>query len=285
MEINNKWKRHYRGYKLHVDDNQRTWWVPYIGEERLFALNMPKTLLENIRKVKPIGGSIRVTEVGDVVGKVEENDSWTPKWIGKLTKPLIFSTNDDSKIKLKMRPTNINAGDIWPSIYDGAKYSFLGRDRIWWTNPEGYRQYANEQFPVKILKELLYYKTTGGSVRITPWGDILTLVPTHPAPPKELIKQFDELNPIVRNIIAIKKERGLKMLQVYIGEIDFEITLKPPRKLTEPLTPEKRKEMHDFLISFQPSGFVGMAPKGTKDKIEIENGIEPDDPEDWESNE
>jgi len=285
MKPNDDWSGHYRGYRLRADDRQNVWWVPYRGEERLYSRNAPKEILIGIKKVKPEGGSVRVTETGDVIGKVNENGEWKPKWIGRLKKPLVFSTRDSPNIKLNMRPTGLDPGHIWSSIYDGAKYSFQGRDRLWWTNPEGYRQYANERFPEKILKELLYYKTNGGSVRITPWGDVLTLVPTHPAPPEKLIRQFDALKPIVANIIRLRKERDVYMLPVYIGEIDFEITLNPPRKLTEPLSPEKREEMRKFLASFQPPGFTGMVPKGATDEIETANSIESDDPEEWGSEE
>jgi hypothetical protein len=115
--------------------------------------------------------------------------------------------------------------------------------------------------------ELLYYKPEGGSFRITPDRNIVTLVPAHPKPEK-VVEQFRKLPGVVKKIIKLRKEKGVEMLPIYIGNLQMNFNLGRPKTIVTPLTDEETEDMIRWIRSFGSS----------KENSPIE---QKDDPEDW----
>ena len=149
--------------------------------------------------------------------------------------------------KLDIIPTNLKPGDLWTGFYDGARYSYL-MSKFWWNNPEGPRQYIEEELPFEIIRELRLHKPLGGSFRITENGYIITLIPRQPMH-NYLKKQFESFSQTQQRLMRIKVKTTF-MLPVYIGKYHEGITLKPPVDFSKPLSPEERDEMLAFLDGF-----------------------------------
>lgn len=101
-------------------------------------------------------------------------------------------------------------------------------------------------FDADVLDALNRYKSRGGSFRITPWGDVITLVSMHPLP-GQVKEQFDSLPRVTQNIIKLRKERGLDMLPVFVGTIDDpSISVSEPSSLTDELSEEERESLSSW---------------------------------------
>lgn len=273
------WEEHYRGLTLHVDADGEVWWQPYNGEQRLFLSDPPATLVEAILDVKPQGGRIRVTEQNDVIAKVEQTNGtgYDQVYINQLTEPQTLQPDGEPEYAIELHPTDIDRGELWPSVYDGTRFSLSSTDRIWWHNPETKRRHqVSSGIPDEITQAILAHKRQGGSFRVTPWGDVITLISAIPDP-GAVKAQFAELPRVVQNIIQLRNDRGLEMLPVYVGSIgNNRVEIEEPRSLTDELDDSVWDDIEDWIDNLGPTA---SAADGI-DETESESAYD-DDPEEW----
>ena len=273
------WEEHYRGLTLHVDADGDVWWQQYNGEQRLFLSDPPATLVEAILDVKPQGGRLRVTEQNDVIAKVEQasGTGYDQVYIDQLTGPQTLQPDDEPEYAIDLQPTDVDNGELWPSVYDGTRFSLSSTDRIWWHNPETKRRHqVSSGIPDEIAQTILAHKRQGGSFRVTPWGDVITLISAVPDP-GAVKAQFAELPRVVQNIIQLRNDRGLEMLPVYVGSIgDNRIEIEEPRSLTDELDDSAWDDIEDWIDNLGPTA---SAADGI-DETESESAYD-DDPEEW----
>lgn len=242
-----EWPHHYRGLALQVSPNEDVWWQLYQGTDRLHLDPIPTDIVDTLLEYKRIGGRIHITEGGAVLTQVEQgDDEYKQIYVGDTTITGTLTPPENKEYSIDIRPEGLSPGDLWSSVYDGARYSFV-EDRIWWQNGQTHRRHSvATELPTDIIQELRSYKPSGGSFRITPWGDVITLIDMHPAP-ETVEKQFGELPRVVKNIIRLRKEREVEMLPVYVGTIkDPEINVKEPKTLTDKLSDDKLDELSSW---------------------------------------
>lgn len=307
--VGDEWTEHYRGLTLHINPSRECWWQVYNGTDRLYVENFPEEVFDNLLQLKPLGGGIRVTEYGDVLTRIDEDDTaetaaeYTQVWIGNIDLTGELIPNDDPEMRIPIQPTELTDGDLWPSVYDGARYSFTPGGRMWWKNTATKKRHpVRTDFPETIQATLRQQKPQGGSFRITSSNDVITLVQS---PATETIKsQFSELPSLVRNIIKLRKEQaGLEMLPIYIGNLgDVTIDLKSPSSLTDKMSEEEKdalKGWAESLGSNSPTSAethttTQQATQSDEDESSSSTASEPesdddegsprnfdDDPEDW----
>lgn len=273
------WEEHYRGLTLHVDDDGDVWWQQYDGEQRLFISDPPASLIEAILDVKPQGGRVRVTEQNDVIAKIEQasGNDYDQVYIGQLADPQTVEPDGEPEYAIELHPTDVDRGELWPSVYDGTRFSLSSTDRIWWHNPETKRRHqVSSGIPDEIAQAILAHKRQGGSFRVTPWGDVITLISAVPDP-GAVKEQFAELPRIVQNIIQLRNDRGLEMLPVYVGSIgDTPVEIEEPRSLTDELDDSAWDDIEDWIDNLGPTA---SASDGI-DETESESAYD-DDPEEW----
>jgi len=246
LQTGDPWPEHYRGTKYHYDDAGHMWWlVPGMGT-KINALRGHTDITADLVRLRPEGGSFRITETGHVIMRdLTTNPPGNPIYVTDYGQRPEFEYVNASGDGLQVR-------DLWPAFYDGAKYSFLGR-KVWWNNPEtGTKQFAREQLPLSVLRDLTYLKPNGGSFRITENGRVLTLIPPQPMPPR-LQEQYDGLSNAQKNLIAVKVE-STDMLPVYVGDYYDGFSLLPVRRLTDPLSSETETEIAEFLKKYGQGG-------------------------------
>ena len=254
--VGNEWTEHYRGLTLHINQSRECWWQVYNGTDRLYVENFPEKVFDNLLQLKPLGGRIRVTEYGDVLTRIDEDDTaetaaeYTQVWIGNVDLTGELIPNDDPEMGIPIQPTELSDGDLWPSVYDGARYSFTPGGRMWWKNTASKKRHpVTTDLPETIQTTLRQQKPQGGSFRITPSNDVITLVQS---PATETIKnQFSELPALVRNIIKLRKEQaGLEMLPIYIGNLgDVTIDIESPSSLTDKMSTEEKDALEGWAAS------------------------------------
>lgn len=248
------WPAHYRGFSLQVSSEESVWWQLYQGTDRLDVEPVPTEIAENMLEIKRIGGRIHVTETGAVLTRVEdesEDSGYRGVYVGDLEFPpdTELVPPEDLEFSIALQPEGLSAGDLWPSVYDGSRYSFAG-DRAWWNNGQTNKRHpVPDGLPDDIASSLNRLKRQGGSFRVLPWGDVITLVPVDAAP-SDANQQFSELPRVVQNIIKLRKERGVEMLPVYVGNMaGTTLDVEEPRSLTSKLTDEERKELSSWAGS------------------------------------
>jgi hypothetical protein len=273
------WEEHYRGLTLHVDADGDVWWQQYNGEQRLFVSDPPAMIVEAIFDVKPQGGRVRVTEQNDVIAKVEQTSGtgYDQVYIDQLADPQVLQPDGEPEYAIELRPTDVDRGELWPSVYDGTRFSLSSTDRIWWHNPETKRRHqVSNGIPNEIVQAILAHKRQGGSFRVTPWGDVITLISAVPDP-GAVKEQFAELPRVVQNIIQLRNDRGLEMLPVYVGSIgDTPVEIDEPRSLTDELDDSAWDDIEDWIDNLGPTT---SASDGI-DETESESAYD-DDPEEW----
>lgn len=251
LSAGDDWPCHYRGFDLQISPNRTVWWQLYQGTDRLHLSPTPDELVDTFLELKPLGGRIHITEDGDVLTRMEEDEGeeYTGVYVGELDLDGELVPPENPEYSVDLRPDELSAGDLWPSVYDGSRYSFVG-ERVWWNNGQTHKRHkVDSEFPAGILDDLRRFKSTGGSFRITPWGDVITLVNTSPSP-GNVAKQFAELPRVVQNIIKLRKERDVEMLPVYVGNIGgTTIEVKEPRSLTDSLSAEERESLSSWASS------------------------------------
>ncbi|GAB7012968.1 hypothetical protein [Halolamina salina] len=243
------WPHHYRGYRLTVSPDKTIWWQLYNGTDRLELEPGYAEIAENLLDEKRQGGRIHVTEQGDVLTRVEDDDEYSGVYLGNVDLDGHLLPEGQSEYRVPVRPQDLEPGDLWPSVYDGARYSFVD-ERVWWNNGSTNRRHTVDNgLPASVLGRLQQYKRQGGSFRITPWGDVITLIPSHPAP-NLVQEQFSDLPRVVQNIIKLRKERGVEMLPIYIGNIgDWSPELSDPRSLSDALSEEEQEDLASWASS------------------------------------
>lgn len=268
------WSSHYRGFRLQISPDRSIWWQLYNGTDRLQLDPVPESLVDDFLELKPTGGRIHVTETNQVLTRLDEGDrDFRDVYVGEMEVDGELVPPDNPEFRIDVRPAGLEPGDLWPSVYDGSRYSFLDQ-RVWWKNGETKRRHmVDGEFDPDILQRLNRYKSKGGSFRITPWCDVITLVPMHPSP-AQVQEQFESLPRITQNIIKLRKERGVDMLPIYVGTIDDpSISVSEPRSLTDQLSEEER----DSLSSW--AGGLGRTSSTTPDshRASSPSEVEPDD--------
>lgn len=245
LSIGDQWPEHYRGFTLQVSPDRTVWWQLYSGTERLELSEFSSEIIDSLLELKHLGGRIHVTERGDVLTRLEEDggDDYENVYVGSVELSGELVPDEGTEYSIPVQPSNLSEGDLWPSVYDGSRYSFVG-DRVWWQSGSDHRRHmVDGTFSPSIIRTLKQYKPKGGSFRITPWGDVITLVPSHPAP-GTVQEQFGDLPRVVQNIIKLRKDRDVEMLPIYVGTIEErDITVKEPRSLTDSLSEEEQTEL------------------------------------------
>jgi hypothetical protein len=273
-----KWPGNYRGYRLQTNPNGEVWWQVYQGTDRIFLEPTPDDLLDKLTSLKRLGGRVRVTEDNTVITKVEDDDEYEQLYVGELSLRGRFVPREEPDYSISVRPDGLEPGDLWTSVYDGAKFSFVG-DRIWWTNPATHKRHPVEaDIPDSVVRTLQRLKPNGGSFRITPWNDVLTLVSDPPNPDKAR-EQLQELPRVIKNIIVLRRERGVEMLPVYAGSIESTpVDISEPRSLTDELSPDERAKLNSWAGSVGPTS--DMDPENHQVDTDAE-ALPEDDPENW----
>ena len=265
-----EWENHYRGYRLHTNPDGEVWWQVYQGTDRLYLDPTPQDLVEQLLDVKRLGGRVRVTEGNDVIAREEVDDEYRDVWVGELSMSGKLVPEDHPEFSVPVRPKGLDAGDLWPSVYDGAKYSFgPGAERVWWQNPDTHKRHPVETpLPDSVTSRLAQYKPSGGSFRVTPWNDVVTLVDAHPAP-ERVQEQIRDLPRVVKNVLKLRKERGVEKLPVYVGSIDAApLSVSEPPSLTDSLDAEEQAELESW------AGSLGATSATTPDE---HSAADPDD--------
>ena len=256
LSVGDEWEEHYRGLKLHINQNRDCWWQVYNGTDRLYVDAFPEEIIDNLLSLKPLGGRIRLTESGDVLTRLDEDDTaetvdeYTQVWVGNVKFSGKLVPDDSPEMAIPAHPTGLSAGDLWPSVYDGARYSFVPNGQMWWKNSTTKKRHpVTTNLPTTIQATLRQQKPQGGSFRITPTKDVITLVES-PAT-KTVKRQFSDLPALVRNIIKLRKERAdLEMLPIYVGDLgDTTIELKSPTSLTDQMTQDEQDALEGWAAS------------------------------------
>lgn len=256
LSVGDEWPDHYRGLTLHINQNKDCWWQVYNGTDRLYVNGFPNKIIENLLQLKPLGGRIRLTEAGDVLTRIDEDDTaesaseYTQIWVGNIELTGQLVPDDAPDMGIPVQPTDLSPGDLWPSVYDGARYSFVPSGRIWWKNAATKKRHpVTTELPDTIQTSLRQQKPQGGSFRITPSKAVITLVES---PPTDTVKrQFGDLPALVRNIIKLRKERAdLEMLPIYVGDLgDTIIEIESPSSLTDQMSQEEQDELEGWAAS------------------------------------
>lgn len=250
LSVGDEWPHHYRGMSLQASPGGDVWWQLYQGTDRLRLNPAPEEVVDRLLTHKRIGGRFHVTERGDVLTRVEEGDGYEQRYLGRVdTLEGELVPDDAAEYKIDLQPDGLDPGDLWPSVYDGSRYSFVG-DRFWWHSGQSHKRHpVPDGLPADVEQALRRYKPDGGSFRVLPWGDVITLVPLHPSPEK-VESQFNELPRVVRNIIRLRKDRDVDMLPVYVGSVgDYPIEVEEPTSLSDKLSDEEEAALNSWAQS------------------------------------
>ena len=265
---------YYRGIRLQFLPGNRMYWRgPQLRadyEDDIFIRVAVKSghedIVRELLKIRPEGGSCRITEMREVLVKIvdaNETKAEIPRYVCHLRKPLVFEDNIDN------RPDGLAPGDIWTGIYDGTRFAFLpsatGGQNVWWSTVEDFStRYAVEtKIPRDILFHLRAWKPIGGRFCVTPDGYVITLVE------RELLSQsqkkhYFELDGHARDLLGIKRQRT-NMVPVFIGIWDVDqIHFRRPRKWGEPLSGNDKENMLKTISSFLGGDSVGMVNSESK---------------------
>ena len=281
---------YYRGMRFQFHSGNRMYWrgpQPRAGKDDIFIRVAVKSghedIVRKLLKIRPEGGSCRITEMGEVLVKIAEDNETTPeipRYVCHLRKRLVFENNIDN------RPSGLEPGDIWKGIYDGTRFAFLpsatGNQNVWWSTVEDFSvRYAVEtKIPREILFNLRVWKPTGGRFCITPDGYVLTLVEPgllNQSQIDDLFRLPHEENEYVRDLFFMKHGRTGDMVPVFIGTWDVDhLSFRPPRKWGESLSRNEKENLLKSISSFLGGDSVGMVnsesesegPEGDPDLME-----------------
>lgn len=241
-EFGDEWTNHYRGYRLQTNPDGDVWWQAYQGTDRLFLDPVPEDIVDSLLELKHLGGRVQVTEGNDVITRVEDGDAYETVWVGNTSLSGKLVPAESSEFSIPVIPDNLESGDLWPSVYDGAKYSFgPGGDHVWWANPGTHKRHpVQTPLPNDVKGALDRLKPRGGSFRVTPWNDVLTLVDLDRLS-SGARAEFDDLPRVVKNLISLRKDRGgVEKIPVYVGSVDrtpFDVSA--PLSLTDPISSDE----------------------------------------------
>ncbi|MFG1690560.1 hypothetical protein ACGF5M_00145 [Gemmatimonadota bacterium] len=263
-----RWPEHYRGSRYHFNPDRKVWWYVPSTESKVLATGGHEDLVEALLAVRPKGGSFRITETGAVITKrSEDEEDWEPIYVGEFEVPIEFEHVD-------VLGRGIQSLDLWPCFYDGARYSYK-RGQLWWKNPvDDEWQRTVESLPASLEKAFLEVKPSGGSLRITENGKVLTLIVPQPLP-QRFRPQYEALSNVQKRLIEVKM-KSTERLPVYLGEYFDGFNLHPAQKLTDPLSPDEEAEIVSFLNRYGDAVEAEEADPFDPDD-ELENFIEGED--------
>lgn len=256
-----EWTGHYRGYELRINSDGEVWWQVYNGTDRLHLDPTPDGLVDQFLELKPLGGRVRVTEGGDVITRREDEDAdgqrgtrsledYTSIYVGELDLDGDLVPKSEPEFSVPVRPGDLSRGDLWPSVYDGARYSFSMNGDAWWQNSRTKKRHpVDGSLPETVQTALTSLKPEGGSFRVTPWGDVITLLRS---PASQTIRdQFSDLPRVVQNIIKMRRERAdLQMVPVYVATLgDVPLEVAEPPSLTDDLSQEEQDALEGWAAS------------------------------------
>lgn len=253
-----EWTEHYRGVRYHFDSSGHLWWRfpstdDALSNARVFASSGHEEIVNELLKLRPDGGSCRITETARVITKVPTHTrpEGMPVVVSDLHQPILFEHVD-------VLGSSLSPMDIWTGFPDGAKYTYAA-GKVWWKDPsDGCRRLANEPMPPSLARVMSAVKPEGGSFRVTENGSAFTLIIPQPMPPG-LKDQFERLSPVQKNLLWVKME-GASRLPVFIGRYTQGFTLRPQRSLTAELPKEVSRRLAEFIKSFGQPGSRAEAP-------------------------
>jgi hypothetical protein len=294
-----EWEDHYRGYELRINSDGDIWWQVYNGTDRLHLDPRQDDLVDQFLDLKPLGGRVRVTEGGSVITRREAEDTdgsrssrslddYMALYVGDLEVQGSLLPGKDQEYEVPVRPDGLSQGDLWPSVYDGARYSFSPRGRVWWQNSRTNKHHPlSNDLPDGLSAALTGVKPEGGSFRVTPWGDVITLVRS-PAS-KTVRDQFNDLPVVVQNIIELRRDRAdLQMVPIYVGELsDLPLEVDDPPSLTDELSDEEEEALERWAASLGSTDSTNAAShrvdadsSSKTDETDADNGAETSDKDD-----
>ena len=247
-----EWPGYYRGYSLSVNSDGDVWWQAYNGTDRLKLDPTPDGLVEDLLQIKRQGGRVRVTEAGTVLTRSEvegADDEYEVLYVGETEFGGELVPPEEPSHSVAVSPSGPSSGELWSSVYDGAKYSFAG-DRFWWYNAATKRRHSfADRLPSALVTELQRLRPNGGSFRVTPQGDVLTQVPTDRSP-SNVREQFRALPRPVKRVLQLRRNRGnVDMIPIYVGTLSpghRPISVTEPTRLTDPLTDEEEASLEGW---------------------------------------
>ena len=239
-----RWDEHYRGTKYHCKPDGEFWWeLP--DRQNMATVRVPATggfqdVATAYLSLRPEGGSLRITETGVVLTRMP-TDTWEAVYVADYDVPLEFASVD-------VLGSGVPPLGLWPSFYDGARYSYKG-GRLWWKNSvDGVWQKTRETLPAEIEARFRKVKPDGGSIRVTENGKVLALIEPQPLPPG-MKDQYEALTDLQKRLIEVKM-RNVALLPVFLGEYSGGFTLHKAIDLSAPLTPGEEADLMAFLSQY-----------------------------------
>ncbi len=260
------WDEHYRGTKYHCKPNGEFWWeLPdrqNMATVRVAATAGFREVSEAYLSLRPEGGSLRITETGAVLTRMPSG--WEPVYVADYNVPLEFSSLD-------VLGTGVLPLGLWPSFYDGARYSYKN-GRLWWKNSvDGVWQQTRETLPADIEARFRQVKPEGGSIRVTENGKVLALIAPQPLP-RGMKDQYEALTDLQKRLIEVKM-RNVALLPVFLGDYSGGFTLHEAIDLSAPLTPGEEADLMAFLSQYG-GAMEDNAPAPFDPLAEIEDALD-----------
>src|SRR2546422_9179871 len=85
------WNEHYRGTKYHFNAKKEFWWSVPGSNHRLLATGGHQEILDELLKLRPDGGTCRVTETSAVIiRKLVPGDIGDPIYVTEFGGPITF---------------------------------------------------------------------------------------------------------------------------------------------------------------------------------------------------
>ena len=242
MEVGEVWPEHYRGSRYHFNPEGKVWWRSYLGTQRVYCIRGHEPLMKKLRRLKPEGGSFRITEDRDVIlkrveGELEDLPEYEAFYAGKLEGEMEFEDID-------INPDDLSPGDLWRGFYDGSRYHVAHDGRIFWRESGGLRWYSDGD--VRELQAILRgFKPLGGSFKINENRCVIALLYKVPYP-DEIGKQVETLTAQQKEIIEEKRDR-IRMVPIYLGRFEDPIGARAPEPLEDKWTDQRTEELVDLL--------------------------------------
>lgn len=238
LKHGDEWPNHYRGTKYHFNQAGEVYWSAPLKMVRVTCINGHEKIFEKLLKLKPTGGSFRVTEDRDVIAKKveveeDEDEKWPAFYVGHLDEDMEFEHID-------INPSDIRHGDLWPAFYDGACYHYNAEGKIWWRDSYGRRYFVTTKHP-DLVSDLLKWKCLGGSFRITENKQVIALLERLPYP-EHIEVQILKMNDLQKSIIEYKQE-STNMVPIFIGEFDVKFELSEPYDMEREWTGEETESL------------------------------------------
>lgn len=224
----------YRGTKYSINYKRDVWWRRDWEHPKHMVEFSDEDILEEILDLRSQGGSFRITEAGEVLTKVyDQEDGYVPIYVGEFDGKIEFED-------FEWNPNDIEKGDLWPAPYDGATFSVNANKELK-VNIGNIKTKAVEGHE-DLVNKVLKFKDQGGRFKINENGKILTLLYQAPYP-EQIQKQMDELTNEEKNLIDIRDDADIDgMIPIYIGDFSGNIKFKKIFNIHEEWTEDDDKE-------------------------------------------